>query len=594
MGYGQSILSNFSLMTSHLPRVQRTFLILVIPVVSVAAPLRADVLRPDELLLIYNGSAPASGELASHYARMRGVPGGRLLAVQVDAQKEEISAAHFERLIRQPVRKYLEEQKLRERVRCLVTFYGVPIRVGKQRSTPEQKRLLDTWRKQLISALDELERATGELEAIGKDEAPPLSARVPTEDDYQSLRERYGKARVAAWERIKGLPDADAAGEQREKFFAVLQKVQGVGALVAQLQLARATPPEEARKRLQEIQRGVRQAEARVNQILARGLQDPGRDEARKLIRRFAGLLGLLANLQNDMSRIRPDQTHAAVDSELALLWWDGYVKYRWVPNTLNWRLRTDPERRRQVPAAYWNLPVLMVSRIDAPTPLIARQMIDRAIAAERGGLTGRVYVDARGLKPGKGHGQYDQNLRELAQMLWDHTDLTVRLDNRPELFGPGRCPETMLYCGWYSLRKYVDAFDFVPGAVGYHIASFEAASLRNPGEQGWCKRMLEDGITATMGPVAEPYLHSFPLPEDFFGLLLTGRFTLAECYAYTVPLNSWMQMLLGDPLYRPFARRGLLTLEQVYEPEHIPAGFKSAPGSQPAESRRGISRSPN
>jgi hypothetical protein len=158
-------------------------------------------------------------------------------------------------------------------------------------------------------------------------------------------------------------------------------------------------------------------------------------------------------------------------------------------------------------------------------------------------------------------------------------------LDNREAVFGPGDCPDAMLYCGWYSLRKYVDAFTFVPGAVGFHIASFEAISLKRPNERGWCKGLLEDGVAATLGPVAEPYLQSFPPPADFFGLLLTGEFTLAECYAYTVNFNSWMLMLLGDPLYRPFAGRGVMKIGQVYGEKDIPAAFKGAGGSVPATS---------
>jgi hypothetical protein len=33
---------------------------------------------------------------------------------------------------------------------------------------------------------------------------------------------------------------------------------------------------------------------------------------------------------------------------------------------------------------------------------------------------------------------------------------------------------------------------------------------------------------------------------------LLDGRFTLAECYALSVPWRSWRMVLVGDPLYRP------------------------------------------
>jgi hypothetical protein len=66
------------------------------------------------------------------------------------------------------------------------------------------------------------------------------------------------------------------------------------------------------------------------------------------------------------------------------------------------------------------------------------------------------------------------------------------------------------------------------------------------------------------MGPVEEPYLTAFPLPTDFFGLLLTGRYSLVECYYLTTPKVSWMMTLIGDPLYRPFARNPALTLADL------------------------------
>jgi hypothetical protein len=71
---------------------------------------------------------------------------------------------------------------------------------------------------------------------------------------------------------------------------------------------------------------------------------------------------------------------------------------------------------------------------------------------------------------------------------------------------------------------------------------------------------MLEKGIAATIGPVGEPYVQAFPVPEVFFGLLLEGKATLAECYASSSPFLSWRMVLIGDPLYKPFStaqRRG-------------------------------------
>ncbi|HHO76416.1 MAG TPA: TIGR03790 family protein, partial [Deltaproteobacteria bacterium] len=101
-----------------------------------------------------------------------------------------------------------------------------------------------------------------------------------------------------------------------------------------------------------------------------------------------------------------------------------------------------------------------------------------------------------------------------------------------------------------------VDAFEWVPGAVGYHIASGECVSLKDPKSRAWCPMMLKDGIAGTLGPVGEPYIRAFPLPEIFFGLLTSGRYTLVETYFMSLPYLSWKMVLIGDPLYRPFLRR--------------------------------------
>jgi uncharacterized protein (TIGR03790 family) len=102
-----------------------------------------------------------------------------------------------------------------------------------------------------------------------------------------------------------------------------------------------------------------------------------------------------------------------------------------------------------------------------------------------------------------------------------------------------------------------VDAFDWQKGAVGYHIASGECATLKNKSSQGWCKKMIEDGVAATVGPVSEPYVQAFPIPELFFGLLVESPFTLVECYFLSTPYLSWQMVLIGDPLYRPFKNAG-------------------------------------
>ena len=138
------------------------------------------------------------------------------------------------------------------------------------------------------------------------------------------------------------------------------------------------------------------------------------------------------------------------------------------------------------------------------------------------------------------GYGEYDQSLRDLAERLRKHTKLDVVLDDKSPLFAAGKCPDAALYCGWYSLANYVDAFAWRPGAVGYHIASSEAVDLRQPGSLLWCPAMLERGVVATLGPTFEPYLSAFPLPDDFFPLaadraLYVGGDVLAHLPVYVV-----------------------------------------------------------
>jgi uncharacterized protein (TIGR03790 family) len=79
-------------------------------------------------------------------------------------------------------------------------------------------------------------------------------------------------------------------------------------------------------------------------------------------------------------------------------------------------------------------------------------------------------------------------------------------------------CPNAVLYCGWYSYAKYVDAFTWYRGAIGYHIASSECTTLKKPGSKVWSKMMLEKGVAA-IGPVDKPYVQSLNVPETFFRL---------------------------------------------------------------------------
>ena len=188
---------------------------------------------------------------------------------------------------------------------------------------------------------------------------------------------------------------------------------------------------------------------------------------------RSDGLLGTIHWIDEQSKLAKKNESYVIFDIELSLLYWPSYLLIRWQPNILNHRFDVSYTR--------WLKTTLMVSRLVAPTVAFTKKLIDTAIEVEKTGLQGKFYLDARGLGRGNrptsrgSYADYDKSLRYLAEILKDHTKQTVVLDNKKELFGPGDCPQSALYCGWYSLAKYVDAFDWKKGAVAYHLASGEA-----------------------------------------------------------------------------------------------------------------------
>ena len=257
-----------------------------------------------------------------------------------------------------------------------------------------------------------------------------------------------------------------------------------------------------------------------------------------------------LKTLQKELTDYKRslDRT-ASFDSEVSLALHEPYDIKAWQPNPFYYY--TNRGKITQIPRAK----VMMVSRLDAASPDIVRRIITDSMEAERDGLSGTAYFDARWKDPGDkkttGYARYDQAIHEAAAFHKKHQLLPVVLDDEERLFQKGEAPNAALYCGWYSLSNYIDAFEWTKGSVGFHIASGECVTLKRFNHGGWCKNMLDNGIAATVGPVAEPYVEAFPLPNLFFIFLTEGHLTLVESYMVSLPFLSWKMVLIGDPLYR-------------------------------------------
>jgi uncharacterized protein (TIGR03790 family) len=264
-----------------------------------------------------------------------------------------------------------------------------------------------------------------------------------------------------------------------------------------------------------------------------------GAEKRKKVLRRQ------LAYFNSGIDSIEGRETHASVDSELSMVLYGNYELYRWQRNRLKGSERFD------------DFETVMVCRLDGPGEEIVKGLVDKAFSAEKTGLKGKVYIDT-GYSVQRNNAamfvEYEKSMENAGSNLKSRAGMDAVVERTTQVFAPGTCPETAVYCGWYSLGKYVDAFEFVPGAIGYHIASLEAVDIRDRQSSQWCPAMLTDGVTVTIGAVAEPYLSAFPDPKVFFNKLLDGKH-LVEAYYLANPYNSWQMILIGDPLYQPFKK---------------------------------------
>ncbi len=388
-------------------------------------PARVLALSPNEVVVIANNKANDSVSLAKYYMKQRNIPQENLITVRSD-WRESCSRESYTDDIAEPVREDLLALMKKKRIRCLVTMFGIPLKIRQPELTIDDK--------------EELQELKEQLKKLNKQHTS-----------------KNNKHKTAIQEQVK----------------AVQLKI----------------------KLLQQV------------------------------------------------------DTRAAVDSEIALVLHETYPLEGWLPNpyflgfqNIKTLLKRDT--------------VLMVSRLDGPDPKTVRRIIDDSLETEKNGLQGTAYFDARWKRPKKkklsGYALYDNAIHTAADIV-TKKKIAVKLNNKQALFGAGECPDTALYCGWYSLSKYVDSFTWNKGAIGYHIASGECATLKKEGSQVWCKRMLEEGAAVTIGPVNEPYVQAFPMPDIFFDRLTEGYLSIGEVYLVSLPFLSWQMVMIGDPLYQPF-----------------------------------------
>jgi len=527
-------------------------------------------LQPDEIAIVANSTSGDSQEIAEYYCQRRRVPKSNIISLALP-DKEAVSRREYQEQIAPQIKERLLQPDMKDRIKCLLTVAGVPLKIGPFIPTGRSAENLKLVVNLINKYFDQLQQTTEELRNLAD-----MSHREDPNNEIKdkkfympyNLRNRQRKAEEifqAAAEAVQlaqnsldSTPSSQFGQQSKiQQFNELTLRLWGLNGRVKILlqKIEQISSPEIKKPfedQLNDDKAQLQQLSDRIAQVSQGSLDANDLENRYQLINQAVGLQGLCNMLLKDRISFDDDDSASAFDSELSLILWDSYRLSLWQPNPLC--VYNEPQQAQA--KCPWT--TLMVSRLDGPDKEIVKGLVDKAITAETMILRGSAYLDARGIHQEidtfGSYGNFDESLRKTADLLRKNTALNVVLDDNKTLFGPGQCPDTIIYCGWYSLRNYIDSFQFQVGAVGYHIASFEAETLRkgNPDSNIWCKRMLENNITATLGAAEEPYLPAIPQPERFFAELISDKYTLVECFYRTNPFNSWRMILIGDPLYHP------------------------------------------
>lgn len=269
------------------------------------------------------------------------------------------------------------------------------------------------------------------------------------------------------------------------------------------------------------------------------------------------------ANLKEEVAeKMRPEmrRNEAAVDSELALL----PLIEQELP--LAGPLRNTLYATTNEAGLHPTNGILLVARLDGPTPQIARGLVDKALEAGTNGLWGRAYFDLRNTTD-PGYKAGDDWLRNSAEIC-RHVGFETVVDQEPGTFPPAfPMSQIAYYAGWYDENVSgpfaQPVVEFMPGAFAYHLHSASADTIRTP-NRFWVGPLLAKGATATMGSVYEPYLSGTLDVAVFTARFVYAGYTFGEAAYAAQAVLSWQTTVVGDPLYRPFGENPDLLQDEL------------------------------
>ncbi len=222
-----------------------------------------------------------------------------------------------------------------------------------------------------------------------------------------------------------------------------------------------------------------------------------------------------------------------------------------------------------------------LVTRLDAYTTDEAALLVRYSLDAEKNGPTGTILLDTapshglgdtkivphgianptgkRTAKLGElNYNEYDADMVVASQLLVKKK-IPVTLDLKDVFVG--HKGDLMGYASWGSNDPHFDAegyrlLRFNPGAIAETAVSTSARTfLPASGGQSLIADLISGRVTGVKGYCDEPLLQAIASPTILFDRYTSG-WTLAESFYAASRLTGWEDIVIGDPLCAPYAKR--------------------------------------
>ncbi len=196
---------------------------------------------------------------------------------------------------------------------------------------------------------------------------------------------------------------------------------------------------------------------------------------------------------------------------------------------------------------------IYLVTRLEGFTKADAERLVDNSLAAEKS--PGLFYFHGAVNRTREGYGPLQDHLARATDVL-----RTKGFKSRYDMSSSFPSPSEALagYASWGSNDRnfHIEAYHrlrFQPGALAETFVSTSARTfLPTTGGQSLIADLVQQGVTGVKGYVHEPFTFAMARPDILFDRYTSG-FNLAESFYMASPIARWKDVVIGDPLCRPY-----------------------------------------